>query len=560
VATFTTTTAGTYSVVITNTTTGCFSTSASGTVTVNPLPTATIAGTVTLCQNEPQPTVTFTGANGTAPYTFTYNLNNGANQTITSTGSTATISVPTSTAGTFSYNLVSVQDASSTACSQAQTGVATITVNPLPTATVSGTSQVCEGGASQTVTFTGANGTAPYTFTYNINNGPAQTITSTGNTATITVPATTPGVFNYNLVSVEDASATTCSQAQTGTATITVNALPVVFAGNDLILCDGQSVTLAGSGANIYTWDNGVTNGTAFIPPVGTTTYTVTGTTNSGCIDSDDATVTVQTGVQASFIADLISGCAPLTVNFTNTSGLSSNCTWTFSNGTVIEDCGNITMTFTEPGCVDVELTVEAGGCTSTFETTSFICVDNDPVADFQPNTFTLSEFNTEVLFTNGSIGASTYLWDFGDGTSISTEEQPIHEFIYDQSINYLVTLIVFSDNGCSDTTTYLFQNEEELIFYVPNTFTPDGDNFNQTFKPVFTSGFDPYDYTLLIYNRWGELIFESHNSDIGWDGSYGAGRINSNCQDGTYTWTIKFKRKDNDEYREVIGHINLIK
>ncbi|MFN5784405.1 MAG: beta strand repeat-containing protein, partial [Flavobacteriia bacterium] len=83
VATFSTSTAGTYSVVITNTTTGCVSQQASGTVTVNPLPTATIAGTVTLCQNEAQPTVTFTGANGTAPYTFTYNLNNGANQTIT---------------------------------------------------------------------------------------------------------------------------------------------------------------------------------------------------------------------------------------------------------------------------------------------------------------------------------------------------------------------------------------------------------------------------------------------------------------------------------------------
>jgi gliding motility-associated-like protein len=561
VATFTTTTAGTYSVVITNTTTGCFSTSASGTVVVNPLPTATIAGTVTVCENEPQPTVTFTGANGTAPYTFTYNLNNGANQTITSVGTTATISVPTSTAGIFNYNLVSVQDASSTACSQAQTGVATITVNSLPTANVSGTAQVCEGGASQTVTFTGSNGTAPYIFTYNINNGPAQTITSTGNSATITVSSSTPGVFNYNLMNVEDASATTCAQNQTGIATITINALPVVFAGNNISICDGESVILTGSGAATYSWNNGVVNGSPFVPGLGNTTYTLTGTSSAGCVNTDQVDVIVNPIPDVSFIPGATAGCTPFTTTLTNTTPDSQNCVWTISNGAVLTGCGTVPVTFLQGGCYDVTLTTTAtNGCTSTFTANNLICVEDNPIAAFAPDENEISTFDTEVNFENESIGASQYAWSFGVNDAISSEENPTYTYPMGEEGQYIVTLIATSPFGCQDTATSVIQVYEELIFYVPNTFTPDNDNYNPTFQPVFTSGFDPQDFVLYIYNRWGELIFESRNAEVGWDGTYGSNGEIEMCQDGTYTWKIEFKVTRWDERKVAIGHVNLIR
>src|SRR5690554_8199582 len=83
----------------------------------------------------------------------------------------------------------------------------------------------------------------------------------------------------------------------------------------------------------------------------------------------------------------------------------------------------------------------------------------------------------------------------------------------------------------------------EELLFYIPNTFTPDNDNFNETFKPVFTSGIDLQSYTLYIFNRWGELVFESHNTEVGWDGSYGA-ESNTTVKSGTYLWKVIFKEK----------------
>ncbi len=96
------------------------------------------------------------------------------------------------------------------------------------------------------------------------------------------------------------------------------------------------------------------------------------------------------------------------------------------------------------------------------------------------------------------------------------------------------------------------------MIFYLPNTFTPDGDEFNQTFSPVFTSGFDPFDFNLLIFDRWGEVIWESNDASIGWDGTY---RVDGTLvPDGTYVWRVEFKTLKNDERITKTGHVNLIR
>jgi len=525
------------------------------TVTVNPLPTATIGSNASVCQNDVEPTITFTGANGTAPYTFTYTINGGPNQTVTSVGATATITAPTNTVGIFDYTLVSVVDASSTACSQAQTGTATITVNTLSTATISGTAVVCLGDANPTITFTGANGVAPYTFTYNVNNTGNVTVTSVGNTATISVPTAVAGVYDFNLVSVVDGTATGCPQAQLGTATVTVNALPNVFAGNDFTICEGSQAVLSGAGATSYVWNQGQVDGVAFTPAT-TNTYTVTGTDANGCVNTDDITITLESNPAVSFIGDNLSGCVPLTVTFTNTTpGAMDNCTWTFENGTVLTGCGSVTTTFTTPGTFDVTLeTTSVLGCTGSATYTDYIYVEANPVASFSPSSTMINNINPQVYFDNTSSGAVNYAWDFGDGTSNYTES-PIHNFPDNEPGTYSVELIAYSALGCTDTAYASISLTEEVIFYVPNTFTPDDDDFNPTFQPVFTSGYDPFDYTLLIFNRWGEILFESHNADIGWDGTYNGGLV----QDGTYTWKIEFKTTLNDERKVVVGHVNLI-
>jgi gliding motility-associated-like protein len=94
------------------------------------------------------------------------------------------------------------------------------------------------------------------------------------------------------------------------------------------------------------------------------------------------------------------------------------------------------------------------------------------------------------------------------------------------------------------------------LLYFIPNTFTPDNDQYNQYFKPVFTSGFDPFDYNLKIFNRWGEIIWESNDPEVGWDGTYNGKLV----QDGTYSWKIEFKTNNSDERKMIHGHVNIMK
>ena len=131
------------------TTTGpCFKPDAFGTITVSLLPTATISGSTAVCLNATQPNITFTGAVGTAPFTFTYNINGGPNQFVTTfAGNSVTIAVPTNVAGTFIYNLINVQEGGPLACSQAQSGSATVIVHPLPTASFNYSAPSCETGS-----------------------------------------------------------------------------------------------------------------------------------------------------------------------------------------------------------------------------------------------------------------------------------------------------------------------------------------------------------------------------------------------------------------------------
>ena len=116
--------------------------------------------------------------------------------------------------------------------------------------------------------------------------------------------------------------------------------------------------------------------------------------------------------------------------------------------------------------------------------------------------------------------------------------------------------MIATSSNGCKDTTAKIVTINEELIFYIPNAFTPDGDTYNQTFQPVFRSGFDPNDFTMLLFNRWGEVIFESHDAAVGWDGTFGGNMV----QDDVITWVIEFKIIRKDKHVRHTGHVNILR
>jgi large repetitive protein len=240
-------------------------------ITVNPLPTAAISGGDTVCQNSVSPIITFTGANGVAPYTFTYKINaNGSasTKTITTTANnnSITLSVPTDKSGLFTYTLVSVQEGSA-GCSQTQTGSVTFKIIPAPTATIAGTKNVCLNDDPPFITFTGSNGTPPYTFTYNVNGGVGQTIaTVSGNSITVPVPTNSVATYKYKLLKVQDNSTESCSKLISDSVTIKVNQPPELVALNNYEYCNGATTSVINFTNTIpitgttYSWTNSNTS------------------------------------------------------------------------------------------------------------------------------------------------------------------------------------------------------------------------------------------------------------------------------------------------------------
>jgi gliding motility-associated-like protein len=287
-----------------------------------------------------------------------------------------------------------------------------------------------------------------------------------------------------------------------------------------------------------------------------TTTYTFTPDPNQ-CALENTMTIQVWPRPLPTFNLDETIGCAPLRVFFENTTGFGNPlaCQWTLGNGDVVSSCGNfIQGTYNTPGCYDVTLTMTyPGNCVNTYTAVEAVCIEPDPIAAFTANP-TQAEVNQAVNFMNMSNGAVEYDWTFGDFTGVFTDENPVH--YYSSPGFYLVYLIAYTDFGCSDTTAQAIFVDEPLIYYVPNTFTPDDDEFNPEFKPIMTQGIDIYGYQLLIFNRWGEILFESNDAEFGWDGTYGGNIV----QDGTYIWKIRYKVIGVDKPQEIIGHVNVIR
>jgi gliding motility-associated-like protein len=290
---------------------------------------------------------------------------------------------------------------------------------------------------------------------------------------------------------------------------------------------------------------------------MGTGTYTVVVTDANGCVASNVVTLTANP-LPTFDLPPVVYSCEGYPVAIDSQSEPGSSCTWVFSDGQVINDCGPVYVNFPNtPNCYDVQLSViNAQGCSNSISMTNFICVVPNPNASFSAEDYTLSMSNDGTFFHNTSTGAQDYYWNFGDGSEWSTVENPYHQFpIEDAEVTFDVWLFAVSEYGCIDSTSRIIDVEEELIIYVPNTITPDGDEYNNDFFPVLSSGFSEQGYSLLIFNRWGELLFESHDISVGWDGTYKGELV----QDGTYTWKITAKNKKNDDKEEYVGHVNVL-
>lgn len=358
-----------------------------------------------------------------------------------------------------------------------------------------------------------------------------------------------PGTYTYTTTST---SPDDCPYSQT----ITVYDFPTIDAGPDLEICLGEDVTLTGSGAGVggdYVWDLGVVDGVAFDPLV-SNTYTVVGTTAAGCSSDDEVTIVVNPSMTVSFSGDELIGCTPFTVNFTSlVPGAIYN--WNFGDGGSSNSAAP-SHTYLTAGEFTVSLDMtNADGCTGSVTYIDYITVVPQPIAAFTYSPTQVDVTDTEVKFNNQSLYATSYSWDFGDGSAISNAENPIHLFPEVGDMRYPVTLTVQNELGCSDMVQKIIEVQDVLIFHIPNSFTPDGDTFNETFNPVFYSGVDIFDFHFVILNRWGELVFESYNPASGWNGAYGDQGL---VQDGVYIWRLEFGETMSDKKHSYEGHVTV--
>ncbi len=432
-------------------------------------------------------------------------------------------------------------------------GSATL-VDPLPLQPplVIGTNPTCFGYCDGSATVNPVDGLAPYSFVWS-NNQLTQTATNlcSGNYSVTVIDANNCPATN-NVILVDPPQ-------------VTIN--PIVGSDTVCFNSTNNSYSVSSVFPNLtYTWSSGIGNfqgqGTNQI------TLDVTGV-NSGLYNN---TLTVfgqnqigcQSQPQTFTIYDLnilpvITPVGPfceydncITLSATPPNGIFSGMNvwgnqYCPNNGFIGLD--NVNYTYLQSGCwFDTSINVQVYPRPNILPVTNGVIDENleyhqicegDTISDIFDLTSVSGGYNEWYIFgdtiTNNTLSVT---WDM-DG---------IFTF---QGVRF--------DNGCVSNpqsftiTLELCPNE---IFYIPNAFTPDGDERNNVFKPIITSGVDIFNYTFLIYNRWGQIVWESFNPNIGWDGTYNG----TMCQDGVYTWKLRFKTPKTDEVKEFKGSLTLIR
>lgn len=338
-----------------------------------------------------------------------------------------------------------------------------------------------------------------------------------------------------------------------GSGLVKVVPVPSVTATSQSV-CKGDEATLTASGAFSYKWSTGANTAAITVKPIVNTTFTVTGTTQEGCSDTAHASVFIKQKPVVNFNPDT-AGCIPLIVKFKNLSTdmlANATCSWDFGNGAKLQGCTPAAVTYSSPGTFTVSLTVNNDGCMATL-TRSAITVYPLPNAMFTADPPKTDFYNSTIVFTKEASDANENKWSFGDGQTATTYVQN-YKHTYEEEGTYKVCLDVTSANKC------LAQHCLDVIvspawsFYIPNAFTPNGDDLNAKFG---AKGKNITEYSLLIFDRWGNLIFESNNLLDAWDGKINHG-LETAMQD-VYVYKVSFKDGSNKRH-EYIGSVTLLR
>ncbi len=427
----------------------------------------------------------------------------GSNTTITANGGTgyvwndagnSTTASITVTAGSYSVTGTDANGCTGTA-------TATVTQSPAPAINISGALSYC-AGANTTLTASGGTG-----YVWN----------DAGNSTTASITVT------QGSYTVTGTDATGCTA--TASATVTENASPAVSITGLLTYCTGGNTTLTASGGNTYVWSNGATTVSVTVTQA---TYSVTATDGNTCTGTASAAVTESATLSVN-ITGALSYCPGANTTLTATGGTG----YIWSNGSTAANItvtlGSYAVTATDAACSGTSSAV-----VSEIATTPVNLGNNVTACD------------DSLVTIDAGTGYTGYTWASGETTQTIVPQT---------SGTYSVTVVDANSCTVSGSLNVVFNscNEVEYNIYIPTAFSPNGDGANDVFRAVVPLGVKKF--TLRIFNRWGELVFETTDVREGWDGVYQ--RIPQPL--GSYVWYADYTFNDDSKHTKA-GNVTLVR
>lgn len=510
---------------------GTCTASATTVVVINPLPTPNIISNSPVCIGQD---ILLGASGGTAFAWVGPNSFASANQTETITASVM------ANAGTYT---VTVTDANG--CVNSTTG--NVIVNPQPVVAATGTS-VCENANAQLT----SSGGVTYSWS-----GPGGYTSNVQNPTIFNAPLTSSGQYTVLVT-----NANSCTNTAVASVTINPAITPTIITNSPL--CINDILNLSAVGAATFAWSgpNGFTSNSS-TPTIPANSFAVAGVYQlnsidiNGCPGADTANVIVNPNPVPQITSGPNVGCAPLCVTYTiQSTPTASLAYWDFGNGESVNGPLSTVSCYNKAGTFTINAVVsDINGCLGSATWTA--TVHPKPVADFNHAPIKpIINIDGDVTFTDASWGANIVEWNwFFMNTAQYTSVLQNPTFGYTEPGTYVVALVVKSDNGCLDTLLRPLVVGEDYGLYVPNAFTPNNDGWNDGFQP---KGFGIVKYELQIFDRWGEIVFQTKEFTEAWNGTF-QGRGSKICKEDVYTWLINVTNVFGKSH-ELKGHVTLIR
>jgi gliding motility-associated-like protein len=391
---------------------------------------------------------------------------------------------------------------------------------------------------------------------------------ATGGTASYTYSWTGVGVGASQTVSptvatIYTVTATDANGCVSAPANVAVNVTSLTAANLSVapatIMCFGDNASVysavtGNTGPVSIAWSGGLGagNGPFTVSPPASTTYTVTVTDACGNSVSGLVPVTVNPLPVIDIAPQTGVACSAVNINYqdNSTGNAGAQYYWSFGDGGTSSQVSP-SHVYTNSGVYTVDVFVTSiHGCVNSASTSTSITVHPPSQAAFNSEGLDGSTINPLFKFHNTSYNTANSFWTFGDGNTSSVTE-PMHT--YASKGQYIVTLYTESVHGCKDSVRHTVEVRPEFTIYIPNAFTPDANGSNDIFT---AKGDEITEFRMMIFDRWGELIFTTDDMTRGWDGTAnGASRI---AENGVYVYKITVRDFEH-RYHDFTGHVTLL-